>query len=393
MRNRLTFLAVLLALALVAAACGGDDSSDTTSAAADTTTTTAASSDDGATTTTAAAEETTTTAAQVFDDVSLLVVNNMAHLPVFVAQQEGLWAERGLNVDVQILGSGADIAAGLESGQAEFGAVNAGTGVAPQRASGLLTKIVAPYNNDATDARYVKWIGIVGRADAGVTTNPQSLVGKKIGVTGGGTPRAYLTAFNNVNGLSEDDYEIVAMGAPDMLTAIINGDVDAVVPWDPFYTAAIDELGRANAVLVSDGESLVTSSIGLGAVDGQLEQKPDVFKRLIEGLVESTYLIRSDPEANAPTVLNYISTVTEEQAIMAMARNKYDPRVSICLEWGVEDTATQLRDAGRFDATFTAEELIDASILQEVLDENPQWLEDLPPLPTELTDCTGYTGG
>jgi len=310
MRKRFTFIALLLALALVAAACGGDDSSDTTTATTAATTTTTAAAGDDATTTTAPAETTTTTE-QVFDEVTLLVVNNMAHLPVFVAQQEGLWADRGLNVDVQILGSGADIAAGLESGQAEFGAVNAGTGVAPQRASGLLTKIVAPYNNDATDARYVRWIGIVGRADKGVTTNPQSLKGKKIGVTGGGTPRAYLTAFNNVNGLTEDDYEIVAMGAPDMLTSIINGDVDAVIPWDPFYTAAIDELGRANAVLVSDGESLVTSSIGLGAVDGQLESKPDVFKRLIEGLVEATYLIRSDPEANAPTVLNYISTVTE----------------------------------------------------------------------------------
>lgn len=389
MRQRLTLLAVLLALALVAAACGGDSSSDTT---ASTTATTAAPSDDGTTTTTAPAE-TTTTAAPVFDDVTLLVVNNMAHLPVFVAQQEGLWFDRGLNVDVQILGSGADIAAGLESGQAEFGAVNAGTGVAPQRASGLLTKLVAPYNNDATDARYVRWIGIVGRADSGVTTNPQSLKGKKIGVTGGGTPRAYLGAFNNVNGLTEDDYEIVAMGAPDMLTSIISGEVDAVIPWDPFYTAAIDELGRANAVLVSDGESLVTSSIGLGAVDGQLEAKPDVFKRLIEGLVEATYLIRTDPVANAPTVLNYISTVTEDQAILAMARNSYDPRVSICTEWGVEDTAGQLRDAGRFDATFTSADLIDASILEEVLAENPQWLADLPELPTDLGDCTGYTGG
>ena len=122
--------------------------------------------------------------------------------------------------------SGADIAAGLESGQAEFGAVNGGTGVAPQRASGLLTKLVAPYNNDATNAKYVDWISIIGRADRGLTADPSSIIGKKVGVTGGGTPRAYLGEWLRINGLSEDQFEIVTMGAPDMLTAIVNGDVD-----------------------------------------------------------------------------------------------------------------------------------------------------------------------
>ena len=396
--NLKRILGLLLVLAMIVAACGSDDDAGTDEPAE----TTAAAeepadepADEPAETTVAEEEpgETTTTAAQEFEDVGLLVVNNMAHLPVFVAQDFGLWAARGLNVDVQTLGSGADIAAGLEAGQAEFGAVNGGTGVAPQRAGGLLTKLVAPYNSDATDAKYVKWIGIVGRADRGITDDPQSLAGKVVGVTGGGTPRAYLTEWLGLNGLAEEDLEIVTMSAPDMRTAVVNGEVDAVVPWDPFRTAALRELGD-NAVEISAGESLVLSSIGLGAVDGQLDSNPDVFKRFVEGIVEATFMIRQDPEAIAPTVLNFIDSVTAEDAIEAMNRNTYDPRVSVCILYGAEVTAQQLVDAGRFevDAPFTGEDLVDSRIVDEVIAEHPEWVADLPPLPETVEECNGFEG-
>lgn len=386
--------ALLLVLAMIAVACGSDDSGgpSETAAPAETTAETEAPAE-----TTAATEAPTApteaAAPTEFDDVSLLVVNNMAHLPVFVAQEFGLWADRGLNVDVQTLGSGADIAAGLEAGQAEFGAVNGGTGVAPQRAGGLLTKLVAPYNSDATDAKYVKWIGIIGRVDRGLSEDPQSIVGKVVAVTGGGTPRAYLTEWLKRNNLTEDDIEIVTMGAPDMRTAIVNGEVDAAVPWDPFRTAALNELGD-NGIEISPGESLVLSSIGLGAVDGQLDAKRDIFKRMIEGIVEATWMIRQDPEAIAPVVLSFVDGVTAEDAIAAMERNKYDPRISVCLRYGAEVTAQQLVDAGRIEVEtpFTADDLIDSRVVDEVIAEHPEWVADLPPVPENVEDCQGYDG-
>lgn len=390
--NKLWLLAAVFAL--VVAACGDDDSSgddgDTATTAAPTATTAAPTETTEAMTETTEAMTETTEVVE-FDDVTLLVVNNMAHLPVFYAVEFGLWTDRGINADVQTLGSGADIAAGLESGQAEFGSVNGGTGVAPQRASGLLTKLVAPYNNDATNAKYVDWIGIVGRADRGITEDPASVVGKTFGVTGGGTPRAYLRAWLAKNGLSEDDIEIVAMGAPDMRTAVVNGDVDVVVPWSPFRTAALQDLGD-NGVEVSAGESLVLSSIGLGAVDGQLEAKRDVFKRMTEGVVEAAYLIRQNPEEAATVVLSFIEGVSEEAVIEAIARNSYDPRVSVCTRYGVEITAQQLVDSGSIEGEFTADDLIDSSVLDEVLAEHPEWIADLPPLPETVEECDGFEG-
>ncbi|MDW3178914.1 MAG: ABC transporter substrate-binding protein [Acidimicrobiia bacterium] len=393
-------LVALFALALLATACGSDDdatATDTTVAADDTPATTEAMEEEPATTEAMEEEPATTEAMEEepveFEDVGYLAVNNMAHLPAFLASDFGLWADRGLNVDVQILGGGADIAAGLEAGQAEFGAVNATTGVPPQRAGGLLTKLIAPYNSDALNASYVDWISIVGRVDRGLSTDPQSIVGKTVGVTGGGTPRAYLGGFLSANGLTEDDIEIVTMGAPDMLTAVVNGDVDAVIPWDPFRTSALRQLGE-NGVDMTPNEAHTGSAIGIGAVDGQMEQRRDVFKAFIEGVVEATYLIRQDPEGAAPVVLNYIQGVTEEDAIEAMKRNSYDPRISICIRHAAEATSAQLVEQGRFelDTPHTGDDLTDSSLLDEVLAENPEWIADLPPLPENVEDCANYAG-
>ena len=380
--------AVLFAVAILATACGSDDDSDAADDAdADATAAETEEAEEPA------EEEPAEEEPMEFQDVTLLVVNNMAHLPTFVASDFGLWTDRGLNVDVQILGGGADIAAGLEAGQAEFGAVNATTGVPPQRAGGLLTKLIAPYNSDATDAAYVDWVSIVGRVDAGLSTDPQSIVGKKVGVTGGGTPRAYLGGFLSTNNLTEDDIEIVTMGAPDMLTAIVNGEVDAVVPWDPFRTSALRQLAE-NGVDMTPDEPHTSSSIGLGAVDGQMEANPEVFKAFIEGVVEAAFLIRQDPDGAAPVVLNYIQGVTAEDAIEAMNRNSYDPRISICIRYAAETTSQQLVDQGRFeiDTPFTGDDLTDSSLLDEVLAEHPEWIADLPPLPESVEDCANYAG-
>lgn len=383
-------LAVIFALSLLATACSSDDGDTATAdnAAADSADDTA---DDSAADDSAADDP--APEPEEFQDVTMLVVNNMAHLPAFVANEFGLWPDRGLNVDLQTLGSGADIAAGLQSGQAEFGGVNAGTGVAPQRAGGLLTKLVAPYNNDALNAQYVDWIHIVGRLDSGASEDPGSIEGLTVGVTGGGTPRAYLRAFLAENGLTEDDIEIIALGAPDMVTAIVNGEVDAIVPFSPFHETATRQLGD-NAVTISAGEPLVSSQIGLGAVDGQLESDPETFTAFIEGIVEATYIIRQDPDSAAEIVLSFIEGISLEDAQTALANNTYDPRVSVCTEYGVEQTAADLIESGAVesDTAFLATDLIDTSILQDVIDANPQWVEDLPPLPTSVEDCNGLGG-
>lgn len=367
--------ALLTAGALLAAACGNDDDSSAAGPAAD---------GDGT-------EETEAPEEEEFLDASLAVANSMAHLPVFVAQEFGLWTDRGLNVEIEILPTGADIAAALGAGEVEFAAANAATGIPPQRASGLETQLVAGYNNDATNALYVDWIGILGRADADITEDPESLIGRRVGVTPGGTPAEYWNQWLNQEGFTEDQFDVVTMNPADMPAAITTGEVDAVVPVSPFREVATIRLGD-DAVDVSDGEPLVLSAIGLAALEGQVEEQEEIFRRMIEGLVEATSIIRQDPEGVASVVLGFIEGIDEEGAVAAMEKNVFDPRISVCTRYGVEATSERLVREGTIDQTFTADEILDTRLLDEILEANPEFIEDLPPLPENVEDCTGVGG-
>jgi len=77
-----------------------------------------------------------------------------------------------------------------------------------------------------------------------------------------------------------------------------------------------------------------------------------------------------------------------------MKRNSYDPRITICVRYAAESTAQQLVDQGRFevDVPFTADDLTDSSLLDEVIAEHPEWVADLPPEPENVEDCENYAG-
>jgi len=114
---------------------------------------------------------------------------------------------------------------------------------------------------------------------------------------------------------------------------------------------------------------------------------------MIEGVVEASFLIRQDPSNVAPVALGFIDGVSEDAVVEAIQRNSYDPRVSVCTRWGVEATAQQLVDSGSIDAgSYTADDLIDTRVLDEVLAEHPEWVADLPALPTSVEGCDGFAG-
>lgn len=386
---------MVVALALVLAACGGDDPADDPAddpvddadaadddAAGDDGAEDEADGDDGEADDNAGADE--------FEEVTLFVASNLTHVPAFAALERGIWADLGLDVDLQILSSGADIMTGLSSGEAEFGAVNAATGVPSGRASGVDVKLVVPYANDATDARYVGRIGIIARADSGIDPDDAStFVGKTVGVLEGSTTDQYFRSFLAENDVDVEDVELLNVPVQEMRITVIQGQVDAVVPWEPATTQTIQDLGD-EAVVVSRGESFVADVIGLGATEEGLAENEEIFERFILGLVEAAQWTRQNPDDAAQLSLNFISGISFDVAREALEHQKFDTRVSVCTEEAVTRTAQELIDFGRIEADgFTVDDLIDASILNRVTEENPQFFDDLPPVPETLEDCAG----
>ena len=176
-------------------------------------------------------------------EVTFIVVNNLFSTPAFVAVENGYWAKQGLNVKIKLTASGSQVTKALQAGEAQFGHAALSTTIASARAGGNMLTGVMPYFNAA---EYIALGGraIIGRKDRGIdAANPKSMEGKKIGYLRGSTNDVYLRQWFKKNKLDISKSTLINLPVADMPISITQGVVDAVVPWEPYSSQAIRELG------------------------------------------------------------------------------------------------------------------------------------------------------
>jgi NitT/TauT family transport system substrate-binding protein len=318
---------------------------------------------------------------QKFQTAVLASVNNMMHVPEFVGVEKGFFAERGLDVKLKILESGSDINKALQSGDAEFGGAS-NTAIAPARDSGIDSRLVAPAMNDATTPTYAGPLGIVGRKDRGVRpNNPQSLKGKRVAVLEGGTNQAYLRAYLERNGLNPSDVKQVPLETADHPVTLKQADVDAASSWEPYVSQEIRELG-SNSAVVSRGQPLLGYTIGVGATESVIKNRPDVLRKFAEGIAKSNAYIRKHPDDTARAATSFIKGLNVRDARAALDGHlKFDPRMSKCTEKLFSQSAVDLKRAGEIDGAPSGSEMLYPRIMQSVEKAHPEWFSDLPPIP------------
>jgi putative hydroxymethylpyrimidine transport system substrate-binding protein len=147
---------------------------------------------------------------------------NVDHMPVYVAQQKGWFAEQGLTVEILAPSDTADALKLAAAGQVEL-AVSYQPQVTIAAAEGIPLKVVGRLvEHPLTTLLYLEGRGIATPAD---------LAGKKIGYTVPGLMDVLLAAFARINGI--DAYTPVNVGFT-IVPALTTGRVAAVM--GPFKT-------------------------------------------------------------------------------------------------------------------------------------------------------------
>ncbi len=80
--------------------------------------------------------------------VKVLFASAINNTAMMVAAENGYWREQGLDVSVQVLDSGGEIATAVMSGAADIGAGNATSSIPLARASGNELTLVGAYHNN-----------------------------------------------------------------------------------------------------------------------------------------------------------------------------------------------------------------------------------------------------
>jgi NitT/TauT family transport system substrate-binding protein len=171
-------------------------------------------------------------------------------LPLFVGKDEGFFREAGLDLELTTLAGGAAGIPALESGSLNIMYSNL-VSVLQAVEQGLDLRIVAPgslnaVNPQADTARYLVL------ADSGIE-KLADLRGKRIAINNlRNVNELYAMALLETVGLKASDYTLTEMPFPEMVDALLNNQVAAVVEAEPFIAILLDsgkvrDLGSAYA--------------------------------------------------------------------------------------------------------------------------------------------------
>jgi ABC-type nitrate/sulfonate/bicarbonate transport system substrate-binding protein len=333
--------------------------------------------------------------AQTMQTLNIYTVKNLLATPIFVALENGYWAEQGLDVQMKLVGSGRIVVQALQAGDAQLGHVAISGTLPVARAGGDKLISAMPYYNDPAYMGRAGAYAIIGRRDHGIDpANPASMLGKKIGFTAG-TDEYYMRQWFRRENLDIGKSQIVSLLVEDMPVTLSQGLVDAVVPWEPYVSQLVRELG-ANVAVVSRGDAgLISDNVGVVGKEDWIRAHPDIVEKFDIGIATATKFIRENPRESAEIVARTLDGINVEDAFQGLQHMAWDPRISVCTIEGTIRSGNGMVKIGqiKMDRPFVAADFYDMTAYDHVISTHPELFEGLPPLPTRLEDCKGKLDG
>ncbi len=170
--------------------------------------------------------------------------NDIHHLPLWVAQDRGFFAEEGVEVTIAgVFRAGPEIMTAFAAGSVDMAYV----GEAPATIA---------FARGSTDLRLLAQVNVEGSALMVAADSPvrsiRDLKGRTVAVPGNGGVQDFLLRRNlEMEGVAAADVRIITIAPPDMSSALRGGQIDAWIAWQPY---------PARAVLAGEGRVLADSS-------------------------------------------------------------------------------------------------------------------------------------
>lgn len=206
---------------------------------------------------------------------------NLQTLPIVVAQDQGYFADEGIELESVKFTSGRRALEALIGGQLDV----AFMAEYPVSIASLREQ---PFGTFTTLSRYTA-NRMVSKGSIGFE-NPKSLEGKKIGTTKGSNTEFFTEAL-----LDQFDVnaEVINVAPPDIVPALARGDIDAGIMFPDFYPAAEKALGDDYREFKSDA---YIAWFVLSATPDMLENRSDELAAFVRALVKAEDYIKTNPE-------------------------------------------------------------------------------------------------
>jgi NitT/TauT family transport system substrate-binding protein len=274
-------------------------------------------------------------------------------LPMYVAQQEGLFAKHGVNVEFIPVASAPERDQILAAGQAD-GTINE-------------TLAVMLFNKESVQMQVVRYalrpteghghFFIIASGQSGIT-NVNGLKDVEIGVSQGTVIEYVTERLLQAEGFTADEIKTVAVPKiPDRMALLASGELKAGVMPDPLASLVVAQGG----VIVADDSS--HPEYGFSIISFRkavIDENPQAVKAFLVAIEEATVLVNADPT-------KYKNVLSEQNLVPAPLLDAYQPPIfpiaGVPTETEWQDALNWLQDKGMLDVDVSYADSVNATLL------------------------------
>jgi len=223
--------------------------------------------------------------------------------PLWIAQEGGLFARNGLEVEALYLES-ALVQRALIAGEISFGEMTGALLSAPRLQGADVTMVLG-----FVDRLLFR---LVARAEI---KSPADLKGKKIGTSrfGAALDRALRLALPRLGVNPDKDVTFLQIGSEaTLLTALLGKTVDATLLQPPRFRKAVD--AGMNVLANLEEMNIPFQHTGLVTTQRYVNKNADITRRVVKSFVDSIHLMRTQPET-AKKAINRHMRLNDEREL------------------------------------------------------------------------------
>lgn len=274
-------------------------------------------------------------------------------LPMYVAQQEGLFAKHNVNVEFIPVASAPERDQLLAAGQAD-GTVNE-------------TLAVMLFNKESIQMQAVRYalrpapgyghFFIIASGQSGITS-VEGLKGVEIGVSQGTVIEYVTERLLQAEGFTADEIKTIAVPKiPDRMSLLASGELNAGVMPDPLASLVVAQGG----VIVADDSK--HPEYGFSVISFRkpvIDANPEAVKGFLAAVEEAASLLNADPA-------KYKNVLSEQNLVPPPLLETYrtppfpSAGVPTVEEWN--DALNWLKDKGILDSDISYADSVNASLL------------------------------
>jgi NitT/TauT family transport system substrate-binding protein len=274
-------------------------------------------------------------------------------LPMYVAQQEGLFIKHGVSVEFVPVASAPERDQILAAGQAD-GTINE-------------TLAVILFNKDSAQMQVVRYalrpteghghFFVIASGQSGIT-DVDGLKGIEIGVSQGTVIEYVTERILQAQGFLPDEIKTVAVPKiPDRMALLASGELKAGVMPDPLASLVVAQGG----VIVADDSTY--PEYGFSVISFRkavIDENPKAVEGFLAAIEEATALVNADPA-------KYKNLLSEQNLVPAPLLDVYLPPVyplaGVPTEAEWQDGLNWLKEKGMLDVDVSYADSVNASLL------------------------------